>query len=343
MEKRVLIRRWLGTEVQAIPIYDEASVSSARQRVREIGDTLNFRKEFVEKVVLIASELAHNQLSYATQGYFSVKPITRDGVNGLEILAADIGPGIDKPARALQGASSRETSLGAGLSAVCRISDEVEFDDRISEGFLVTARKFDSSPATTTFNIAIMGRPFPHELISGDDAVLLHDETGFLAAVIDGLGHGPEARHASNRAVEAITARRKQALDEIAIGVDEDLHNTRGCALTIVRFDKAAGALDCVSLGDVHAHVYKLRDAHFFASTPLIVGTGQFQKRRVRIERKTVDPGSTLVMFTDGLKSKATLKGQLDVLRQPAIAIAEHLLETESRPDDDALVLVARI
>jgi hypothetical protein len=47
-------------------------------------------------------------------------------------------------------------------------------------------------------------------------------------------------------------------------------------------------------------------------------------------------------MFTDGLKSATNLKGQLDVLRQPPIAIAQHLLEKHARPDDDALVLVAR-
>jgi hypothetical protein len=47
-------------------------------------------------------------------------------------------------------------------------------------------------------------------------------------------------------------------------------------------------------------------------------------------------------MFTDGLKSRTTLKGELDVLRQPPIAIAQHLLEKNSRPDDDALVCVVR-
>jgi hypothetical protein len=30
------------------------------------------------------------------------------------------------------------------------------------------------------------------------------------------------------------------------------------------------------------------------------------------------------------------------VLRRPVIEIAQHLLENDSRPDDDALVLVAR-
>ncbi len=36
MEKRILIERWLGSGAQSIAVYDEASVSSARQRVREM-------------------------------------------------------------------------------------------------------------------------------------------------------------------------------------------------------------------------------------------------------------------------------------------------------------------
>jgi hypothetical protein len=53
-------------------------------------------------------------------------------------------------------------------------------------------------------------------------------------------------------------------------------------------------------------------------------------------------PGSVLVVFSDGLKSRTSLKGELEVLRRPAIDIAQHLLENALRPDDDALVLVAR-
>src|SRR2546425_12308622 len=102
MEKRVLITRWLRSHTSTIPIYDEASVSSARERVREIGQQLNLGKEIIESVALIASELTHNQLSHATQGYFAVNAVERDSVKGLEVIAADIGPGIESPRRALQ-------------------------------------------------------------------------------------------------------------------------------------------------------------------------------------------------------------------------------------------------
>jgi len=102
------------------------------------------------------------------------------------------------------------------------------------------------------------------------------------------------------------------------------------------------GKLECAALGDVHVHLYNLRDAHFFPSTPLVLGTGALSRQKVRLETVTVEPGSVLVMFTDGLKSRTSLKGQLDILRQPPIAIAQHLIENDSRPDDDALVMVAR-
>jgi len=84
--------------------------------------------------------------------------------------------------------------------------------------------------------------------------------------------------------------------------------------------------LECTSVGDVHSHLYNGRDANFFTSTPMILGTAQFPKQGVRIEKAKVEPGSILVMFTDGLKSRTNLKGQLHILRQPAIAIAQHLL-----------------
>jgi serine phosphatase RsbU (regulator of sigma subunit) len=100
--------------------------------------------------------------------------------------------------------------------------------------------------------------------------------------------------------------------------------------------------LESISVGDVHTHVYYRRDAHFFTATPLVLGTGRISRQKVRVEKMGVEPDSVLVMFTDGLKSQTSLKGKLDVLRERPVAIAQHLLENDSRPDDDALVLVAR-
>src|SRR5262249_51162809 len=159
--------------------------------------------------------------------------------------------------------------------------------------------------------VAVMGRPYPGEVISGDDGIFLPSGSGFLAAVADGLGHGPEAREASNRAMETLRQNREMDLDQIWITLNDELSGTRGCAICIMRFDKHARTIECVSVGDVHPHLYTLRDAHFFTATPLILGTGPLPKQKIRIEKVPVEPGSVLVMFTDGLKSRTTLKGRL--------------------------------
>ena len=345
MEKRVLISRWLRSQTSPIPIYDEASVSSARERVREAGRQLNLTKDVVESVALIASELTHNQLAHAKQGYFAVSAVERRGVRGLEVIAADIGPGIESPRRAIQDENPPTSgSLGAGLGAVSRMADEVEFDNRMFEGACIVARKFEAAAASCC-ETAIMGRPYPGEVISGDDAAFVQSDSTFVAAVSDenvvDVIAGPV--EASNRAIESLLQRREMELGDLVTALNTDLAATRGCVMSIIRFDKMRRTMESVCAGDVHAHLYHSREAHFFTPTPVVLATGHFQKQRIRVETVPVEPGSVLVIFTDGLKSRTNLKGQLDVLRQRAITIAQHLLENDSRPDDDALVLVARL
>jgi serine/threonine protein phosphatase PrpC/anti-sigma regulatory factor (Ser/Thr protein kinase) len=339
MEKRFLILRWIGSDVPSIPIYDEASVSSARQRVRDSGLTFNANKTFVETVALMASELTHNQLAYARQGYFGVRPIERDGIRGLEILAADLGPGFEK--RVLTGSSPTEGSLGAGLESIFKLADEIEIDTRLAEGLRVLARKFETQTSSSV-EVAVAGAPYPGEGISGDDALYLQSESGFLAAVCDGLGHGPEAREASNKAIDAVARNRDLGLREILDAVNEEMAGVRGCVLAVVRFTAQSRVLQCLSAGDIRVHLYQVRDAHFFTPTPFVVGDRDVRSRRLRVEEIIAAPGSVLVMFTDGLESKTSIKGQLDLLRKPALVIAQDLLAEHSRGTDDALVLVAR-
>jgi anti-sigma regulatory factor (Ser/Thr protein kinase) len=343
MEKRVLIARWLASQPQPYPIYDEASVSSARFRVREAGLASGLSTESVEVAALITSELAHNQLNHAKQGYLGVRGLERNGVRGLEVIAADLGPGLASPILTDAAPSRTTGSLGAGLAGVFRLADEVEVDTRANEGLCVVARKFDAKPAATSCEFAIAGKPFPGEVISGDDATCIQSDSGFLAVVCDGLGHGPEARRASNRVVDLVRQNAHRALDDILFEVKGGLTETRGCVLGIVRFVQEQRLLQCILAGDVRAQLYHFRDTHFFTATPMIVGDADIPRRKVRIEETTVNPGTVLAMFTDGLETKTSLKGALDVLRRPTIVIAQHLIEQHSRGTDDALVLVARL
>jgi hypothetical protein len=65
----------------------------------------------------------------------AVSFLKRGGVGGLEVIAADLGPGIERPSIATQEKTKPSGSLGAGLAAVLRLADEVAFDNRSLRAF----------------------------------------------------------------------------------------------------------------------------------------------------------------------------------------------------------------
>jgi len=125
--------------------------------------------------------------------------------------------------------------------------------------------------------------------------------------------------------------------------VDSALSGTRGCVMGLVRFRRDQKILECALAGDIRAQVYHLKDSHFFAATPGIVGDRELLRRRIRVQEIPVKTGSVLAMFSDGLETKTNLKDRQDLLRRPAIVITQHLLATHSRGTDDSMALVARI
>ena len=58
----------------------------------------------------------------------------------------------------------------------------------------------DLDPLASWVEWGVAGRAIASETESGAGYVLVPHATGFLAAVVDGLGHGPEAAQAAGKA-----------------------------------------------------------------------------------------------------------------------------------------------
>jgi anti-sigma regulatory factor (Ser/Thr protein kinase) len=342
VEKRFLIERWLREFPGTISILDEASLSIVRERMRDVGKQAKLEMALIESVALIATELARNQLLHAKHGNIGIRLVECSGVPGLEVIAADRGAGIRNPGSALEGGISTGGTLGEGLSSVRRLADEMDFDLRSNEGTCIRARKFARPLASPYFETALFGKACEGESISGDDAVVCRTKDGFVAALADGLGHGPLAREAAARAMAVVEANSALTLPAFFQQVDVSLAGTRGVALGLARFDAATKTIEYGGAGDVSSQLYHLKTVHYFAATPLVLGHSEKQRREVRVEKVAVNSGAVLAMFSDGLKTNATLKGELEILRQPAVAIAEYLVDKFGRTNDDALALVVR-
>jgi anti-sigma regulatory factor (Ser/Thr protein kinase) len=327
---------WVG-RAHGIPVIDEASVSLVRERVREESAAHGMGDVPAASMVNVASELAHNQLAHARGGVVLVRKAERGSEVGMEVVAADRGGGIADLARALEGSRSRPTSLGVGLSAVCELADEVDIDTRIGEGTCIWARKFGAT-APRRARVGIFGRAFPGEPRSGDDAAFVRTSDRLRACLADGLGHGEAARLASARAVRLLTPDSGTEPDVFLLECDRQLARTRGAVMAAARLE-ATGELSVAGVGNVGTHVYGTGPSWRFGGSSYVLGTPG-GVRRVAMERHPLRERDVLVMFSDGIRSRIDLTGELDLLREHPAIVAQRVVERFGREDDDVLVMV---
>jgi len=187
----------------------------------------------------------------------------------------------------------------------------------------------------------VAGRPATGETLSGDDFVVeLSDETT-VVAVIDGLGHGPEAAEATRRAVEYLAEHAAQPLVSLVEGCHRALKKTRGAVLAVARFEEDGQRLTWLGVGNIEARLFRSgRDWGQSDTLLMRGGVVGYQIPPLRPRSLGLRRGDLLVMATDGIQS-----GYPDALKptQTVQAAADCVLADYANNSDDALVLVSRL
>src|SRR5437667_55874 len=124
------------------PIDPDRDVGAPRQNGRELAGWCGFPATDRVLVSTAISELARNIVRYATSGEIILRLVDDGGKRGVEVLAADTGPGILDVTLAMRDGFSTSRSLGLGLPGVRRIMDEFEISSEWGRGTTVTTRKW---------------------------------------------------------------------------------------------------------------------------------------------------------------------------------------------------------
>jgi serine phosphatase RsbU (regulator of sigma subunit) len=175
---------------------------------------------------------------------------------------------------------------------------------------------------------------------SGDLHVVVPLPRGVLVAVMDGLGHGPEAALATRVARGALEAYAHEPIAEVVRRCHDALRGTRGVVMSLAVLDASTSTLTWMGVGNVEGAL--LRANASAASNEAISTTGGvlgYRLPSLRSASLPVAPGDTLLMATDGIRD-GFLEG-IDLTRPPQ-EVAETILARSCRGSDDALVFVAR-
>lgn len=175
--------------------------------------------------------------------------------------------------------------------------------------------------------------PMPGEIKNGD-AVLVrtHGESETVLAVLDGLGHGPDAALASQAAITVLNELpRGTSVEQAMQDMHRALRGTRGAAATvcIIRGDQVeACAVGNVALLCVNCTV------------PLVLSAGVLghQVSRFRIASAPAQVGARLALISDGVSTRFRLE---DLRQLDTEQTCHEIMKRYRRKEDDATVLIA--
>jgi serine/threonine-protein kinase RsbT len=126
-----------------VRIQSSADVVAARQQARALASRVGFSHSNLTVIATAVSEVVRNIVEYAKEGEVTITLISR-GVyrKGVEIVAADQGPGIPDVSVVMRDGYSTRKGLGIGLPGARRLMDDFEIVSEIGKGTTVTMRKW---------------------------------------------------------------------------------------------------------------------------------------------------------------------------------------------------------
>jgi serine phosphatase RsbU (regulator of sigma subunit) len=176
---------------------------------------------------------------------------------------------------------------------------------------------------------------------SGDLHLVATVKDGVLIAVVDGLGHGEEAAVPAKLAVQTLERFAAEPPLSLLQRCHAALKGTRGVVLTLARFDAPRATMTWLGVGNVEGVLHHANWAERSARVALITRGGIVGSELPAVQAAVipVEPGDTLVLATDGIRSG--FSEDISARDQPQ-RLADLILARYGKGTDDALVLVAR-
>ncbi|MGC4804929.1 SpoIIE family protein phosphatase [Micromonospora sp. DT233] len=314
--------------------------SAVRRAAERLGHQLDLGDARIADLAIVAAELTSNLIKHAVDGVLLLRPVRRDGLAGVELIAIDSGPGMaDLTVSSLDGHSTTGT-LGIGLGAIMRQADWFDGYSWPGKGTVLAVQVWPRGPVPEQSWTAALTRPLTGESVSGDGYAVRVVEGRHQVLVSDGLGHGPLAAAATDAALAAFRSAPVGSPAAVVQHLHRAMSHTRGAALAVAEMVPGAGLLRYAGLGNISACVVAEGDRRRgVVSLPGIAG---HHRPVVREYDYPFPDGASLVMHSDGVVDRWQLDDYPGLASRTPLVMAATLLRDAGLRRDDACVLVAR-
>ncbi len=334
-----------ATELCVIVPEGEAWVGEIRRRLVRLAESVGFSEEKCSDVALVATEMATN-----LEKHRAVLPIIRYGVTesdlrgrGLLMISEDRGPGIANPERAIGDHYSTAGTMGGGLGAIQRHSDEFSLASGVARsgqphpGTVVISRHWLPRPGPQgPLDCEILTRAKPGETENGDGASFSEAGDHCQIAVIDGLGHGADAFKATEEIRQIFQANPSLSLTDLMERAHRAMHGGRGAVAGILRLNRREARALYAGVGNIDCRIYGKHPARPVSMN----GSIGVVFPRCREESYPFGQDDFFVMASDGVSSRWEPESYPQFPRLPFVTRAALIFRDYSRTTDDATVAV---
>lgn len=323
-----------------LPATEPNHVGEVRRTAQRLAQDIGLAPPKIGNAGIVATELASNLARHAQQGRIYLQTIETGGRHVLELLAVDSGPGIGNLHRSLQDGVSTMGTPGTGFGAVRRLSDEFDAFSVVGRGTVVMSRLWsDVRGPVPAFAFGAMCVPAPYEQLCGDTWRVVEQGQALSVMVADGLGHGPLAAEAADRAAAIFSELPFEAAGVFYERAHRSLTGSRGAALARAVIGPT-GQVDYAGVGNIAGSLIGLDQSRGLPSQNGTVGAEM--RRQVPSMQYAWPDRGLLLMHSDGIGSRWTLDPYPGLLvRHPAL-VAATVFRDFLRGRDDATVVVVR-
>lgn len=318
-----------------------AAVPAVRRAAAAMAKDLRFDDDRGAEVGIVVTELATNLVRHAGGGELVLRALADGAEARLRVLAIDSGPGSRNMAALISDGASTRGTLGIGLGACMRLATAFDVYSVPGLGTVVEAilgPRADSSDAPRE-TVADLTRPLTGDGPCGDTAAYRSARGGLLAMVADGLGHGPMAAIASERAAEVLMASDSASPADVLARIHGALAGTRGAAVSALWYDASGARLVHAGVGNVVVRLLSPSGMRTLPAQPGIVG---HRMPRLRELSYPVDDTTAAVMHSDGLTQRWSINDVPGVLAHRPAVVCGAVMRAAAGRRDDASVLVLR-
>lgn len=326
-------------------VADRSYLAIIKKDIHQLAQQIDFSPQRLGEIDIIVAELTSNLVKYGVDGQLLVKIVAEPHRTGIELLSIDQGPGMSDISRMMEDGISTSNTLGHGLGAIKRLSDDFEVYTVRGWGTILLSRvwlpKTETLHKRITTEIKSVLIPKPGETACGDAMGIKRNSGNMMLLLGDGLGHGVEAAKVADTAVKAFHESNETDPVEMIRHIHQAVRKTRGLVATVANFDYTSKNWQVCGVGNIACRIGNIQQTKVCLPYNGIIGMNIPTSMNNQVMAYL--PEQMIILCSDGLKSRLELYKSPAIYKYDGSILAAALYKDYGRQTDDMSVVVGKI